>query len=93
MRESVCEQGGAEREEDTESKTGPRLWAVSKEPDVGLEPTNPEPKWDAELTEPPRHPNSYLNGYKCDFSRLLTYGCMTAYWDFLQKFCEIIQLI
>ena len=31
------EQGGAEREEDTEPKAGSRLWAVSTEPDVGLE--------------------------------------------------------
>ena len=29
--------GGAEREGDTESETGSRLWAVSTEPDVGLE--------------------------------------------------------
>ena len=31
---------GAEREGDTESKAGPRLPAVSREPDAGLEPTN-----------------------------------------------------
>ena len=29
--------GGAEREEDTESETGSKLWAVSTEPDAGLE--------------------------------------------------------
>ena len=29
--------GGAEREGDTESETGSRLWAVSTEPDTGLE--------------------------------------------------------
>ena len=34
--------GGAEREGDTESEAGSRLWAVSIEPDVGLEPTNCE---------------------------------------------------
>ena len=34
--------GGAEREGDTESKAGSRLWAVSTEPDMGLEPTNCE---------------------------------------------------
>ena len=34
--------GGAEREGDTESKTGSRLWAVSTEPDVGLELTDHE---------------------------------------------------
>ena len=34
--------GGAEREGDAESETGPRLRAVSTEPDAGLEPTNCE---------------------------------------------------
>ena len=29
--------GGAEREGDTESETGSRLWAVCTEPDAGLE--------------------------------------------------------
>ena len=29
--------GGGEREEVTESKAGSRLWAVSTEPNVGLE--------------------------------------------------------
>ena len=34
--------GGAERETDTESEVGSRLWAVSTGPDAGLEPTNRE---------------------------------------------------
>ena len=34
--------GGAEREGDTESKAGSRLWVVSTEPDVDLESTNHE---------------------------------------------------
>ena len=34
--------GGAEREGDTESEAGPRLRAVSTEPEVGLELTNGE---------------------------------------------------
>ena len=34
--------GGAEREGDTESETGSRLWAVSPEPDAGLELTDHE---------------------------------------------------
>ena len=36
--------GGAERERegDTESEAGSGLWAVSTEPDAGLEPTNRE---------------------------------------------------
>ena len=33
---------GREREGDTESKAGFRFWAVSTEPDTGLEPTNGE---------------------------------------------------
>ena len=32
--------GGAEREGDTESEAGSRLWAVSTEPNVGLKLTN-----------------------------------------------------
>ena len=34
--------GGAEREGDTESEAGSRLWAISPEPDVGLELTERE---------------------------------------------------
>ena len=34
--------GGAEREGDTESEAGPRLQAVSTEPNAGLELTNRE---------------------------------------------------
>ena len=34
--------GGSEREGDTESEAGSRLWAVSTEPDAGLELTDPE---------------------------------------------------
>ena len=36
--------GGAEREGDTEFEVGSRLWAVSPQPDMGLELTNYEPK-------------------------------------------------
>ena len=32
--------GGSEREGDTESEAGSRLWAVNPEPDVGLELTD-----------------------------------------------------
>ena len=34
--------GGAEREGDTESETGSRLWAISTEPDAGLKLTDRE---------------------------------------------------
>ena len=40
--ECVQGRGGAEREGDTESEAGSRLWAVSTEPDVALELTNRE---------------------------------------------------
>ena len=34
--------GGTEREGNTESEAGSRLWAVSTEPDARLEPVNHE---------------------------------------------------
>ena len=34
--------GGSERERDTESEADSRLWAVSTEPDTGLELTDSE---------------------------------------------------
>ena len=34
--------GGSEREGDTESEAGPKLQAVSTEPDMGLKPTDQE---------------------------------------------------
>ena len=34
--------GDGQREGDTESKAGSRIWAVSTEPEVGLKPTNCE---------------------------------------------------
>ena len=40
-RDSVSGEG-AERQGDAESETGSRLWAVSTEPDAGLELTNYE---------------------------------------------------
>ena len=44
---------------DTESEAGSRLWAISTEPNVGLELTvrsRPEPKSDAQPTQPPGAP-------------------------------------
>ena len=40
--ETEYEWGGAEREGDTESEAGSKLWAVSTEPDAGLELVNRE---------------------------------------------------
>ena len=43
QRETEHEQGrGREREGDTESEAGSRLWAISPEPNVGLELTDHE---------------------------------------------------
>ena len=50
---------GREREGDTESKAGSRLWTVSREPDTGLKPMNREIVTWVEvghLTEQPRCP-------------------------------------
>ena len=44
--------GGAEREGDTESEAGSRLWAVSTEPDTGLKLTNREIMTWAEVGHP-----------------------------------------
>ena len=56
--------GGAERQGDTETKAGSRLWAISTEPDMGLEHTNCEIMIWAEAgrlpTEPPRRPSTSL---------------------------------
>ena len=59
--------GGAEREGDTESETGSRLWAVSTEPDLGLELTDHEIMTWAEVgrltdwaTQAPRDPILYV---------------------------------
>ena len=53
--------GGAEREGDTESVAHSRLWAISTQPDAGLEPTNHEimtwakvgqlPNWATQVTQ------------------------------------------
>ena len=54
--------GGSEREGDTESKTRSRLQAVSTEPDGGSNSqtvrSRPEPKSQAQPTEPLRGPKS-----------------------------------
>ena len=44
--------GGAEREGDTESEAGSRIWAVSTERDVGLKLTNCEIVTRAEIKSP-----------------------------------------
>ena len=70
-RESEQEWGrGREREGDTKSEAGSRLWAVSIEPNAGLELMSREIMTWAEvgcLTEPSRHPKKepfYVNIFK-----------------------------
>ena len=61
---------GAEREGDTECEAGSRLWAVSTEPDVGLELTNREIMTWAEvgrLTDWATQAPLYLINFKLDF--------------------------
>ena len=41
-RETEQDWDGAEREGDTESQAGSKLWAVSTEPNTGLKPINRE---------------------------------------------------
>ena len=56
--------GGAEREGDTESEAGSRLWAISTEPDVGLKLTNREIMTWAEvgcLTESAKVPLTHIH--------------------------------
>ena len=68
--------GGAEREGDTESEAGSSLWAISPEPDVGLELTNHETVTWAEVgrptdwaTQAPLLPQFLLNAWsqKADY--------------------------
>ena len=55
--------GEGQRDRETESEAGSRLWAVNPEPDAGLEPTKrtvrswPESKSDAQPIEPHRRPS------------------------------------
>ena len=73
--------GGAEREGDTESEAGSRLWALSVESDAGLELKDheswPELKSDAKSTEATQAPKSLL------FLSHLVYGILliTAQMD------------
>ena len=69
--------GGAERKGDTESEGGSRLWAVSTEPDVGLELTScgrsrPELKSDAyRPTDHPTHRATQAHQLQGIFKRII----------------------
>ena len=69
--------GGAEREGNTESEAGSRLWAISPEPDAGLELADREIVTWAEVgaqpTEPPRRPgDGILNWVLTDDKEIRT---------------------
>ena len=69
--------GGSEREGDTESEAGSRLWAVSTEPDMGLEPTDRETMAWAEVrrsTDWATQAPQYVFFYLC--------------WFIFEKVCE-----
>ena len=93
--------GGAEREGDTESKAGSRLWAVSTEPDAGFKPTNHEimtwAKVNAQSTEPPRcSQNSEFLSVQLDICWFFTLLPLLHYWTHLVNFyfrCYIFQLL
>ena len=59
-RQSTCG-GGAEREGDSESKAGSRLWVVSTAPDAGLEPQDCDLSWSQRLNQLSHSGNLYLN--------------------------------
>ena len=62
-RECKCEQGGEEKEGDTESEAVSRLWAISTEPNAGYDLMSSEIMTWAEvgrLTEPPRRPTFFF---------------------------------
>ena len=91
-------EGGAAREGETESKAGSRLWAVSTEPDVGLELTECEIMTWAEVgrvtdwaTQAPQV-GIYLNRYytKHFFLRLLLIFSVSFEAILLKTFYSIL---
>ena len=72
--------GGAERDGDTESEAGSRLWAISPEPDAGLELTDCEIVTWAEvgrLTDwATQAPHQYLSFFS--LSLLSLFACQTT---------------
>ena len=59
IRERESESLSGEETDRTESTAGSRLWAVSTEPDAGLEPMNHEIMTGADATQAPRDPVLY----------------------------------
>ena len=82
--------GGAEREGDTESEAGSRLWTISPEPDAGLELTDREIVTWAEVgrlpTEPTQAPQASTNFKKHSYSVLKYFRqfCLLSFHSNLQ---------
>ena len=75
--------GGAERDRDTESEAGSRIWAVSTEPDVGLEPTSCEIMTWAEvghLTDWATQVSLYWGHFKCPICFLSRLHAQCGAW-------------
>ena len=84
-RQSMNE-GGSEREGDTESEAGSRLWAVSTEPDAGLELTDCEIMTWAEVgrltnwaTQAPPEFEFWHNAYHIQIFRTLSWNKLEVF--------------
>ena len=74
-RDTEHEQGRS-REGDTESKAGSRIWAVSTEPDAGLELTNREIVTWAKVGRPTEWATQVPPSFICMLNNTLLYGYM-----------------
>ena len=84
--------GGSEREGDTESEAGSRLWAINTEPDAGLELTDHEIMTWAEVGRSTdwatQAPQGSLNVYRLSWKQLGS-SCQkpstwqTDFWEFI----------
>ena len=96
--------GGAEREGDTESEAGSRLWAVSTEPNAGLELTDCEIMTWAEVgcstdwaTQAPLTSSFYNLSHKLNFWKIIL-GCwrgpqrpLLLLWSLYHTFWRLIM--
>ena len=95
-REKECKQGWGRERGDTESEEDSSLWAVSTEPDAGLEPMNGVTMTWAEVRCPTdSHPGALQNTF---FNELLLKTCLLAMHEFskyviyvkISGFCPLI---
>ena len=101
QRETEHERGRVrEREGDTESETGSRLWAVSTEPDAGLELTNREIMTWAEVgcstdwaTQAPPKFIFYTLNHTVSFSDYLVFFLVIDKWFLGSSYNIIVTMI